>query len=411
MSAIYHIQLPLTLRGRIFLPTSKSISARALILSALSNGCRLSGLSDCDDTRVLLAALDNRPREIDVKAAGTAMRFSTAFFASIPGEHVLTGTDRMKQRPIRILVDALRELGADIDYLAQEGYPPLTVRGRKLHGGEISIPAHVSSQYISALLMIAPNMEQGLVLHLGGEVSSRPYIDMTLEMMRVFGAKAHWEDGNTIAVESGNYREGLSYSVEPDWSAASYWYEMMALSPDEEARIVLPGLREESLQGDSAVQRIFVPLGVRTTFNEEGAVLAKCPKGVMENVDFSGFPDLAQTLVTTCAMMKNSFRFTGLHSLKIKETDRIEALCKELRRVGRKVYGSDDAMWMDAKDGICPQDAEPVIRTYEDHRMAMSLAPCAYMVDNLSVEHPEVVSKSYPSFWSDLRSVGAVVTG
>lgn len=229
----YSLTFPRKLHGAVTLPASKSLSARALIAGALAGESRLSGLSDCDDTRVLRRALKEADEVVDIMAAGTAMRFATAYFAATEGPcRILTGTERMKRRPIGILVEALRRLGASISYLQAEGYPPLRIEGRRLHGGEVNLPASVSSQYISAMLLVAPAMTCGLTLHLEGTVMSRPYIDMTLGVMHHFGAKAGWRDGNTLHVEPGTYAPGVSFAVEPDWSAASYWYEMVALSPD-----------------------------------------------------------------------------------------------------------------------------------------------------------------------------------
>ena len=295
MPQAYHIALPEQLRGTVTLPASKSISARALIIAALAGNAQLENLSDCDDTTVLRRALAERSPEIDIHAAGTAMRFGTAFFAVTPGEHILTGTARMQQRPIRLLVSALKTLGADISYVGAEGFPPLRICGRQLEGGSVCIPADVSSQYISALLLVAPTMRRGLTLHLEGEVVSTPYINMTLNLMRYFGAKADWRDEHTLEVLPVAYNAGQAFHVEPDWSGASYWYELMALSPEKEACIHLPGLREDSVQGDSVVRKLFEPLGVKTTFTEEGITLTQmAPEGELMT-DFTMCPDLAQT--------------------------------------------------------------------------------------------------------------------
>lgn len=410
----YHLEFPQQLRGTVRLPASKSLSARALIAGALAGGSRLSGLSDCDDTRVLRRALEEPGEVVDIMAAGTAMRFATAYFATRQGERrVLTGTERMQHRPIGILVEALRGLGADIEYLRAEGYPPLRVTGRRLRGGTTSLPASVSSQYISALLLVAPDMEEGLTLRLDGTVMSRPYIDMTLGVMRRFGAEAGWADEATLNVAPRPYAAGVSFAVEPDWSAASYWYEMVALSHDPSAEILLEGLAQESLQGDSVVRRLFSRLGVGTEFTAEGARLFKQPAEETDVLveDFAACPDLAQTLVVTCAMLRRPFRFTGLQSLKIKETDRIEALRAELRKMNVAVGGDDGAMWLDRCAATAADSpVAAAISTYEDHRMAMSFAPCALQRQNVAIACPEVVSKSYPSFWDDLRAVGATIT-
>lgn len=415
--SLIHINLPARLQGTISLPTSKSISARALTISALTGGTQPQGLSDCDDTHALQAAIAHRPAIIDIGAAGTAMRFGTALFACTPGEHVLTGSPRMLERPIGLLVDALRSLGADITYEGTEGFPPLRVKGHPLKGGHTTIPASVSSQYISALLMIAPTMTEGLTLTLEGEIASRPYIDMTLAIMKAYGAQADWTaEGQAIRVAAGGYRP-TEWTVEPDWSAASYWYEMVALSDDAEACICLKGLRAESLQGDSCISQIFSPLGVKTTFTDEGAVLTKTAAVESLDFDFTHCPDLAQTVVATCAMMGVAFHFNGLKSLKIKETDRIVALQTELRKLGVEVAADNESMTLTTDAAALfksrlrleTAQASTPIATYADHRMAMAFAPCAYRFPGLAIAHPEVVSKSYPAFWANLKRVGATI--
>ena len=415
--SLIHINLPARLQGTISLPTSKSISARALTISALTGGTQPQGLSDCDDTHALQAAIAHRPAIIDIGAAGTAMRFGTALFACTPGEHVLTGSPRMLERPIGLLVDALRSLGADITYEGTEGFPPLRVKGHPLKGGHTTIPASVSSQYISALLMIAPTMTEGLTLTLEGEIASRPYIDMTLAIMKAYGAQADWTaEGQAIRVAAGGYRP-TEWTVEPDWSAASYWYEMVALSDDAEACICLKGLRAESLQGDSCISQIFLPLGVKTTFTDEGAVLTKTAAVESLDFDFTHCPDLAQTVVATCAMMGVAVHFNGLKSLKIKETDRIVALQTELRKLGVEVAADNESMTLTTDAAALFKSrlrleiaqASAPIATYADHRMAMAFAPCAYRFPGLAIAHPEVVSKSYPAFWADLERVGATI--
>lgn len=407
-----------TLRGTVRLPASKSLSNRALVIARTAGRpAQVHNLSEADDTHLLAAALENDSSEINLGAAGTAMRFSTAYFSIVPGTRLLTGTVRMKQRPIGILVDALRSLGADISYAGREGFPPLRVKGGRLRGGTVALPADVSSQYISALLMIGPKLEGGLTLRLQGEVTSRPYIDMTLALMRRFGLQARWTSAQDIRVEAvpaasegekfDETGDFLHFDVESDWSAASYWFEMVALSPDPAARLVLPGLRADSLQGDRRVQEFFRPLGVATSFENGGAVLTKCAPtaGTME-ADLSQQPDLAQTLVVTCAMLRRPFRFSGLHSLRIKETDRIAALQNELRKLGVEVEAVGDQELCAAAYAPADKIAKTAdsIATYDDHRMAMSFAPCAYRHPGLLIAHPEVVSKSYPGFWTELRS-------
>ena len=389
------------------LPASKSICNRALILNALSySPYEIQNLSDCDDTDVMVKALNSNDSHFDVKAAGTAMRFLTASLSKVVGEWTITGTERMKNRPIRILVDALNAVGAKIEYLEKEGFPPLRIMGSALQGGEISLDGGVSSQYISALLMIAPLMEKGLTLHLQGKVISKPYIHLTLQLMKQYGVESEWV-GSTIKVAPQSYRP-LLYTVESDWSAASYWYEMMALS--QQAEIELKGLFKESLQGDAAGAKLFAQLGVATDYKAGGVVLRKngnvCQKLIY---DFVNEPDLAQTFVTTCAFMDIPFRFTGLQSLKIKETDRIEALKCELRKLGYVLTDTNGSI-LEWNGERCEPEAHPVITTYEDHRMAMAFAPASLVrKEGIEIAHPEVVSKSYPHFWENLESAGFVV--
>ena len=407
----YTITAPSQLRHTAQLPASKSISNRALIIHALSGGHILpENLSNCDDTEVIVSALKDNPCEINIKAAGTAMRFMSAYLAVKEGEeHVLTGTERMKHRPIGILVDALRFLGADIEYMGEEGFPPLRIRGRQLEGGLLKVPGNISSQYISALLMIGPALRKGLTLHLTGDVISRPYIDLTLWMMREFGAEAEWSDYETIEVRPKPYEE-RTYYIENDWSAASYWYEMVALSKDEEATVRLEGLMDGSKQGDSSLRYIFSLLGVKSQFEsrEQGVptTITLCHSGRCVprlEYDFVNAPDLAQTFVVTCALLNVPFHFRGLSTLKIKETDRIEALKTEMRKLGYVIKDVNDSelIW----DGErCEPDLERGIDTYEDHRMALAFAPAACRMDALRINDPQVVTKSYPNYWEDLSS-------
>ena len=409
----YKIKAPNVLNQTIKLPASKSISNRALIIHALSGGAILpDNLSDCDDTTVIINALQNNPHEINIKAAGTAMRFMTAFLSVKDGEeHVLTGTERMKHRPIGVLVDALRHLGADIKYAGEEGFPPLRIKGRKLEGGLLEVPGNISSQYISALLMIGPTLKNGLTLRLTGDVISRPYIDLTLWTMREFGADADWSDFETISVAPKPYKE-RNYYIENDWSAASYWYEMMALSTHEDDEIRLEGLMDGSKQGDSSVRYIFSLLGVKSTFEsrKEGVPTTVTLRHTNRCVprleyDFVNSPDLAQTFVVCCALKNVHFHFTGLSTLKIKETDRIEAMKKEMRKLGYVIHDKNNSelIW----DGErCMPEIEGGIDTYEDHRMALSFAPASLCIDGLSINNPQVVTKSYPHFWEDIKSAG-----
>jgi 3-phosphoshikimate 1-carboxyvinyltransferase len=397
------------LQSVIHLPASKSISNRALIIGALcSLETDVQNVSDCDDSRVVLSALRDKPYVIDIKAAGTAMRFLTSLLSTMKGEHILTGTERMCNRPISVLVDALRSLGADINYMEKEGYPPLKIRGCALKGGNLSLASNVSSQYISSLLMIGPTLQEGLHLRLEGEIISRPYIEMTLSIMRQFGAKVYWISNNEICVEPKSY-EARTYFVESDWSAASYWYEMVALSSDKDARVTMPGLFANSLQGDSVVAEMFASLGVRTSYENDVVIIEK--GGELPSYykrDMLSQPDLTQTIAVTCCMLGIPFRLTGLQTLRIKETDRIAALQIELGKLGYEIeIDGDEAMsW----DGAIKPDAKTemplAIDTYDDHRMAMAFAPVALKRGSIVINNPDVVTKSYPAFWDDLRQVG-----
>ncbi|MEG2157488.1 MAG: 3-phosphoshikimate 1-carboxyvinyltransferase [Bacteroidaceae bacterium] len=406
----YRITSPNTLRGQIQLPASKSISNRTLLINALSGNTELpQNVSDCDDTRVMLAALQNHGFHnnlpINIGAAGTAMRFLTAYFSVTNGIHLLTGSERMKQRPIRVLVEALRSLGAHIKYTGEEGFPPLHIEGQNLHGGDVELAGNVSSQYISALLMIGTVLEQGLTLTLTGGIVSRPYIDLTLQIMRSFNANAAWTHSNVIRVEPQPYT-ARPYFIENDWSGASYWYEMMALTPDPKAHLTLAGLFRHSDQGDARVQEFFEALGVTTEPHTNGVTLRKIPptQGTLQ-LNLTHQPDLAQTLVVTCVMQKRAFHFTGLQSLKIKETDRIKALCCELAKLGYDLKEANDAELFWNGEYSAPQQ-HAVIETYDDHRMALAFAPCALVLPVLRINHPEVVSKSYPQYWENLEQVG-----
>lgn len=334
------------------------------------------------------------------------MRFSTAMLAITEGEHIITGTERMCNRPIGVLVNALRSIGAEIEYVEKEGFPPLRIKGNTaMRGGNISLPGNVSSQYISALLMIAPMLADGLRLTLTDDIVSRPYIDMTIAMMHAYGAKAEWTGADAIEVKPKPYST-REYYVESDWSAASYWYEMVALSNDAEAEVILPGLFAESLQGDSRGKDVFAKLGVETIHRGTEVILRKSVKPVDCLVqDFVEMPDLAQTFVVTCCMLGIPFHFTGLQSLKIKETDRIDALKRELHKLGYIVHDHNDSelTWNGER---CEPQHDAAIDTYEDHRMAMAFAPAALKLNTIKINNPEVVSKSYPGFWDDLTTAG-----
>jgi 3-phosphoshikimate 1-carboxyvinyltransferase len=387
--------------ARIDLPGSKSISNRALILNALSySPYDILNLSDCDDTRVTLNALESDNTTFDIGAAGTAMRFLTAFLSKTVGEWVITGSDRMKNRPVKILVDALNSLGAQIEYIGKEGYPPLHIFGSALTGGEIHLNGSISSQYISALMMIAPLMQKGLKIYLDGKIISKPYIEMTIQMMHEFGAEIELTE-NTILIEPQDYIP-IEYTVESDWTAASYWYEMLSLVG--KGNIFLNGLYQESYQGDCIVANIFEQLGIHTAYLSEGVLLTSI-KSISQGMeyDFTNQPDLAQTLAVTCCLKGIPFVFSGLQSLKIKETDRIAALKNELMKLGFILNETGEGML--AWDGeLCDPAEKMIIETYDDHRMAMAFTPAA-VFHPISIEHPEVVSKSYPGFWKDIEKI------
>lgn len=403
---------PESICATIQLPSSKSISNRALIIDALGNGNhQLENLSDCDDTQVMIRALQAKQGEtIDIMAAGTAMRFLTAYLSVTPGDRIITGTERMKQRPIQVLVNALRELGANIEYAGNEGFPPLRIQGTTLNKSHIVLPGNVSSQYISALLMIGPSLGNGLDITLTGNIISRPYIDLTLKLMKDFGAKADWTNEHELRVEPQPYRS-VPYYIESDWSAASYWYEIVALSKD--ATVTLPGLFKNSYQGDSYISNFFGMLGAGTIFQDNNITLKK---PVLRDVslatqayfDFTNQPDLAQTLVVTCALQNITFRFTGLQSLKIKETDRIAALICEMRKLGYVLHEADNSIlyW----NGERCERSHEAIDTYEDHRMAMAFAPACLVLPDIRINNPHVVTKSYPRYWDDLRAAGFIIT-
>lgn len=402
-----HITLnaPASLHVTIKLPSSKSISNRALIMRKLGGGkTEIHNLSDCDDTLVMVKVLQETSEITDIHAAGTAMRFLTAYFAATDNKTLLTGTDRMRHRPIKILVDALLTLGADIRYQGEVGFPPISIRGHRLEGGNVTVPSNVSSQYISALMMIAPYMTNGLTIRLSGNTVSSTYIRLTSELMKIFGAKVN-DDNREIQVLPGQYNLA-SFDVENDWSASSYWYEILALSESSDDTIILPGLYRNSLQGDSKVAELFRPLGIETIYDNGGIQLHKTRAVVPSySADLTEQPDLAQTIVVTCAMKGIPFNIKGLQSLRIKETDRLKALRIELDKLGIRIkeHHGDSLSW----DGsIKDVQDEIIIDTYDDHRMAMAFAPCAFCHKGLGIRNPQVVSKSYPNYWKDLRQAG-----
>lgn len=392
---------PILKNTDIHLEASKSESNRALIINALSGGeSHIKNLSNARDTQTMLRLLASDDQELDVLDAGTTMRFLTAYALFLDHPVVLTGTERMQQRPIKILVNALKKIGGKIKYKGVEGYPPLKIKplvNQKVN--EIKIKGDVSSQYISALLMIAPSLEQGLTLHLKGKVGSRPYIQMTLDMMRLFGIQANWTN-HTIEIASQPYLP-YPYKVESDWSGASYWYSFVALA--NEASLKLLGLRQKSLQGDIAIVHIMNRLGVMSTFEEDGVVLKKIPHQEDFEYDFSDCPDLAQTVAVVCGIKGIHCRMTGLESLKIKETDRIKALRKELKKFKIKLKEVEEGVW-EVKSKFEPSQEVIEIETYDDHRMAMAFAPICTL-QKIKILNPSVVNKSYPSFWEHVDLV------
>ena len=378
-------------------------------MSALSSKkLKAKGLSDSDDTVTMIENLSSDKKTKNVGHAGTAMRFLTSYYALIPGEIILTGSERMKDRPIGELVDNLRKLGADISYMGKKNYPPLLIKGGKLKGGSLSVDGGISSQFISSLLMIAPLLPKGLEIKLTGNIISASYINLTLQLMRRTGIKYSWKK-NLIKVEEGNYQGG-TIPVEPDWSAASYWYEIAALSHDPD--IFLSGLTGDSLQGDSELVNIFENLGIRSGFEAKGVRLIKTSQAVTHfEYDFTLNPDIVQTLVPACVIMGISFRFTGTQSLRIKETDRILALHNEMKKFGARIDFNDSGEWIawNGKSAF-KNNTDAVIDTYHDHRMAMAFAPLAIKTGEIRIKDPFVVTKSYPSYWDDLLSAGFKVT-
>jgi 3-phosphoshikimate 1-carboxyvinyltransferase len=393
--------------GEISLPSSKSISNRILIINALSYSPYLiDNLSDSDDTKVMEQVLSGSGNNFDIGHAGTAMRFLTAFLSKIVGEWTLTGSERMQQRPIGILVDALRKLGASIEYNEREGFPPLRITGTALQGGIIELDGSISSQYISALLMIAPTVQGGLTLKLKNQITSRPYIDLTLKLMKKFGIRHSWK-GNEIFIGEQTYQP-VRFSVEADWSGASYWYSMAALS--EECDLLLKGLRLNSLQGDASQADWFhryFGIQSKQEGNNVRLTKGKNPDFKKLEIDFIENPDIAQTFVVLSVCKKIPFIFSGLATLKIKETDRIKALQLEWIKYG--VVLTEPQSGKLAWDGTFDTSLEiksPVINTYHDHRMALAFAPAAMVFPEIIIDDPQVITKSYPQYWDDLKNVG-----
>jgi 3-phosphoshikimate 1-carboxyvinyltransferase len=393
------------IKEKIRLASSKSESNRALIINALSGfGGELQNLSTARDTQTMIRLLKSEDAIADVLDAGTTMRFLTAYFAVTNQTKTMTGTPRMCERPIGILVDALRSIGCEIDYLGKEGYPPTQLKGfSEQKNNEISIRGDVSSQYISALLMISPLLPNGLSINLLGEIGSIPYITMTIKQMEAFGVKvsADW-DAKKLSVEAQKYQP-TSYQIESDWSGASYWYSVVALAENTDVEIELLGLKENSLQGDSVIVNIMSELGVKSTFTPDGVLLQKTMANPSFEWDFTDCPDLAQTVAVVLVAKKIKGIFTGLESLKIKETDRVLALQNELAKIGGTLEEVEAKTRYEVNSGGS-WTKTPTFETYDDHRMAMAFAPLAMILDVI-IEEPGVVAKSYPSYWEDLGKI------
>ena len=401
------------LSGTVQLTGSKSESNRALIIQALGNGnVNIDNLSAAADTVTLRHALEATETSnasntvIDIGPAGTAMRFLTAYLAITKGDYLLTGSERMKQRPIGILVDALKTLGANIAYAGDQGYPPLAIHGEFTQKTiEVRVKGDVSSQYLSALLLIASSLPQGLRLQIEGELTSRPYLVMTLNMLAETGINHDWNE-NIIHIQPQRAKSSSLY-IEPDWSAASYWYSMVALS--NTAELFLPGLKSSSLQGDIAIVDIMAHFGVASSFENGGLRIQKTTSHSDKKLfDFKECPDLAQTVIVCAAALKRNLSFTGLHTLKIKETDRIAALQNELGKFGVTLTEDGDVYHLNT-DGF-QQKEHLTIATYEDHRMAMAFAPLGLVFDGIQINEPEVVEKSYPDFWKHLKQQGFIIS-
>jgi 3-phosphoshikimate 1-carboxyvinyltransferase len=390
------------LRGELQLTGSKSESNRLLILRALYPSIEIENLSNSDDTQYLEKALASQQEVVDIHHAGTAMRFLTAYFAAKKGrEVVLTGSKRMQERPIKMLVDALRSIGADISYEKEEGYPPLRIKGKDLLESEVTVQANISSQYISALMLVTPSLPNGLEINLDGKVTSVPYIEMTLDIMKQAGIKGEFQN-NKISIEPVKQLPAKSIVVESDWSSASYFYSLVAIS--ENASLKLSSYRKNSLQGDSVIAKLYHQFGVETTYEDKYILLEKHnhkkPRHFIENLQ--NCPDIAQTIAVTCLALGVNCDLGGLHTLKIKETDRLVALKNEIEKFGSKVEISDDRLQLSPRKEF---NSGVKIATYNDHRMAMAFAPIGLKLP-VEIEDAGVVSKSYPDFWKDLKQLG-----
>ena len=390
-------------RTDITITGSKSESNRLLLLKALFENLEIQNVSNSDDSQYMLKALSTESTTVDIHHAGTAMRFLTAYFATLEGSTILlTGSQRMQERPIKILVDALKDLGADIEYENQDGYPPLRITGKKLLTDEVRMKANVSSQYISALVLMATKLENGLKLHLDGEITSVPYINMTLSLLEQIGVETSFE-GQTIHVKPYLETDSKTLTVESDWSSASYFYSIVALSPLG-TQVCLSTYKKDSLQGDAVLKDIYKQMGVETTFDGSKIILKKINNTLPGSIDIdlANAPDIAQTIVVTCLGLQVQCRLTGLHTLKIKETDRLEALKSEIYKFGTDLNITNDSLsLLNPK----PLESAAIVETYNDHRMAMAFAPLA-LLTSFSIKEAEVVSKSFPDFWKNLLELG-----
>jgi len=390
----------------ITIPGSKSESNRLLVLQSLYANLTINNLSNSDDTQSLINGLKVINGIVDVHHAGTAMRFLTAYYASIEGSRItLTGSRRMKERPIKILVDALRDLGAEITYLKNEGYPPLKIVGKKLNNSSVKISSEVSSQYITALMLVAPSLSNGLNIELNGDITSSPYIEMTLEMLQKIGVTCSFSN-NKIVVKPIKKINDITVKVESDWSSASYFYSIVALS--ENMEINLESFNKNSFQGDSELSEIYKSLGIETVFNtlENTITLNNNNKNIKPlNLNLNNTPDIAQTIAVTCFGLGIACKLTGLKTLKIKETDRLLALKTELEKLGAKIKITNESIEVFSSSEI---KNNILINTYQDHRMAMAFAPLS-LLTSIEIDEPNVVSKSYPTFWNDLKKTGITV--
>jgi 3-phosphoshikimate 1-carboxyvinyltransferase len=395
------------IQAEINLPASKSISNRLLIIQALTEKkFELHNLSDSDDTKVMLNAFKSETNEVNIGHAGTSMRFLTAYYAAMAQQKIITGSERMKNRPIHELVNALNQLGANIRYTEKEGFPPIETSGKPLQGNSLTIKGNISSQFITALLLVAPTLPNGLTLTITGNLISSSYVALTLGLMEIFGIWAKWEN-NIITIAPQKYI-GNDIIVEGDWSGASYWYEIAALS--DSANIKIKGLLSNSLQGDAALATIFEKLGVHSQFNDNYVILTKSkPELSFFEFDFINNPDLVQTFVVTLCLLEIPFKISGADTLRIKETDRIAALQNEMLKFGFTIQEPQPGVltW----DGSKKASAEKItIETYKDHRMALAFAPAAIKIPNITINDAGVVSKSYPAFWNDLEKAGFILS-